>query len=69
MQVLAMAIHTAKRFGEIGFVIGAIGALMMAAGSMPRGRSAGVGGAPIVAIGAVLVAAGFVLGIVSLHWG
>jgi len=74
MIVLALARHTAIRFGEVGFALGALGALLMAAAAMMRSSAGADAGSarratPAMVAGAVLVAVAFVAGIVFMHWG
>ena len=66
-MILALAVHTARRIGEIGFLIGAIGGLLMLVEGMTSG---GAGRAkPLQALAGLLMTVGFVLGIVYVHWG
>lgn len=66
-MILALAAHTAKRLGEIGFLIGAVGALLLALDAMMPAQAGGA--KPTRALGALLIAAGFVLAIAYIHWG
>jgi hypothetical protein len=68
MELVALAVHTARRIGEVGFAIGALGALIITLGAW-TGAAGRTRGNPATAGGAFLVAVGFVLGIVALHWG
>ena len=64
MNLIAMTVHQAVRFEEVGFAVGAIGGVLVAFGSMmPLGRRSGN------ALGGLALAAGFVLAIVGVHWG
>jgi hypothetical protein len=67
MHILAVSISTGRKLGEIGFLLGALGALsLFAGGTGPDSRR------PLKLagrIGALLIAAGFVLGIAYVHWG
>jgi hypothetical protein len=66
-MTLAIAVHTARRLGEIGFLVGAIGGLLLLVEGM---TSAGSGRSnPMRALAGLLMAAGFVLGIAYVHWG
>jgi hypothetical protein len=67
MEVLALALRTARRIGEVGFVVGAVGGLLLALGAA-AGRGSRGGRASLVVAG-LCIAVGFVLGIVYLHWG
>jgi hypothetical protein len=63
LVVLATLSHGASRkLTEIGFAIGAIGALGLAAGNFRPSRT-------LAAIGALLLAVGLALVIVVIHWG
>ncbi|HXQ58713.1 MAG TPA: hypothetical protein VN799_01400 [Acidimicrobiales bacterium] len=66
MELLALASATARRLGEIGFLVGALGALLLAFGAT-RSDSGGIGQMARL-IGPALIAVGFVLGIVYIHW-
>lgn len=64
MNLLALTQHTGVRIAEVGFLVGAIGGVLLAlAAVMPSARKSGgfVAGAALVA--------GFVLLIVAAHWG
>jgi hypothetical protein len=66
MEIIAVSIRTARRFGEIGFLIGALGALLLVAhavlsDSQAIAKLARIGGP-------LLIAVGFVLGILYVHW-
>jgi hypothetical protein len=62
--VLASLSHSASRkVSELGFAIGILGALAIAAGGLPRPRGR------IALIGGLALAAGLVLVIVAIHWG
>lgn len=66
LGVLAtLSMTTTRRVFEIGFLLGAIGALGLAAGQLPRlGRS----NAWLV-VGALLLALGLALAIIAIHFG
>jgi len=67
MEVLAMSVSAARRFGEIGFLIGALGALLLVLEDARPG-SPETHRRLIRLLGALLIAAGFVLGILYIHW-
>jgi ABC-type proline/glycine betaine transport system permease subunit len=70
MGLIALAAGTARRVGEIGFIIGAIGGLLFIAGAALRANSAREGTSQKVLMAAgVCITVGFVLGIVAFHWG
>lgn len=65
MSILAVSISTARHLGEIGFIIGAVGALLLAVESArPDSQS---GRNMIRLIGSLLIAIGFVLAIFYVH--
>jgi hypothetical protein len=64
---LALGAGTARRIGEIGFIVGAIGGLLVMVGAASGSRS-GSGRASLMLAG-LCIAVGFVLGIIFLHWG
>ena len=66
-MILALAVHTAKRLGEIGYLIGAIGGLLLLAEGATSARAGR--GSPLRIMAGLLIAIGFVLGIVFIHWG
>ena len=66
MTLLAINIkaHTGMRLAEVGFLLGAIGGVLLMLGSMTSlGRRAGQ------TFGGLALATGFVLLIVATHWG
>jgi hypothetical protein len=67
MEILAVSISTARKFGEIGFLLGALGALLLAAEAIRPFSQDAVKVARLV--GLLLIAVGFVLGILYIHWG
>ena len=69
MGLLALAATSARRIGEIGFIVGAIGGVLLALGAAGgNGRGASTARTLLVLAG-VCIAVGFVLGIVTFHWG
>jgi hypothetical protein len=66
MELLAVSLSTARKFGEIGFLIGALGAVLLVIENALAGSQSG----PKLArtIGFILIAVGFVLGILYVHW-
>ena len=64
---LALGAETARRIGEIGFIIGAIGGLLVMVGAATGSRSGG--GRSAMMLAGLCLAVGFALGIVFLHWG
>lgn len=70
MGLLALAANTARRIGELGFIVGAIGGvLFIAAAAVRANRARGNPGRGILMAAGVCITVGFVLGIVALHWG
>ncbi len=66
MGLLALAASTARRIGEVGFIIGAIGGLLiMLAAAAGRGSR---GGRASSTLAGLCIAVGFVLGVVYMHW-
>ena len=62
--VLASLSHsTSRKISELGFAIGILGALAVAAGSLPRPR------ARVALIGGLALAAGLALEVIAIHWG
>lgn len=55
---------TTRRVFEVGFLIGAIGALLLALGHLPRSR-----GAAVPVAGGLLLALGLGLAIIAMHFG
>jgi hypothetical protein len=55
---------TTRRIFEVGFLIGAIGALLLALGHLPRPQGAGLSVA-----GGLLLALGLGLAIIAMHFG
>lgn len=55
---------TTRRVFEVGFLIGAIGALLLALGHLPRPRGVGLSVA-----GGLLLALGLGLAIIAMHFG
>lgn len=69
-NLVAIATATARRLGEIGFVVGAIGGLLFMAGAAFRANSARESTGRAFFMGAGLfIAIAFVLGIAAFHWG
>ncbi len=64
MTLLAITKHNGLRIAELGFLIGAIGAAILALAFLaPSGARAAR------FIGAVAIAAGFALLVIASHWG
>jgi len=64
MNLLAMTQHQGVRWEEVGFLLGAIGGVLIALGSMlPMSRRSGS------LLGGLALAAGFVLAIIGVHFG
>ena len=61
-----MTAAAARKTGEIGFLVGALGALLISAGGT-RSGSGGTGRSLRLA-GSLMIAVGFALGIVYIHW-
>ncbi len=69
MELIAtISIGAARRIGEIGFLIGAIGGLLLLLGSV-RGHAANADARAIAIAAGLCIAVGFALGIVAFHWG
>jgi hypothetical protein len=67
--IAALAAGTARRIGEIGFIVGAVGGvLLVLAAARTSGRGAAASRA-LTMLAGVCIAIGFVLGIIALHWG
>jgi hypothetical protein len=70
MGLLALSASAARRFGEIGFIVGAIGGILFIAGAAALANSARASTArTFFMLAGVCIAVGFVLGIVAFHWG
>ncbi len=70
MGLVGLAAGTARRIGEIGFIIGAIGGLLFIAGAAFRANSARESTSRTVVMAAgVCLTVGFVLRIAAFHWG
>jgi hypothetical protein len=65
-EILGVTVSAARKTGEIGFLIGALGALLLVAGGT-RSGSGGMGRSLRLA-GSLMIAVGFALGIVYIHW-
>jgi hypothetical protein len=64
MNLLAMTQHQGVRWEEVGFLLGAIGGVLIALGStLPMSRRSGS------LLGGLALAAGFVLAIIGVHFG
>jgi hypothetical protein len=64
MNLLAITKHMGIRYEELGFLLGAVGGLLLAFGNMmPLGKRAGG------MLGGLALALGFVLAIVGVHYG
>jgi hypothetical protein len=63
--IVALAVHTARRLGEIGFAAGALGGLSLIADGVFAGAS---WRSQARLLGAILVTIGFGLGVVYVHW-
>jgi hypothetical protein len=66
MELLAVTVSAARKFGEIGFLIGALGAVLLVVENAMAGSQSGQKLART--IGFVLMAVGFILGILYVHW-
>ncbi len=70
MGLVGLAAGTARRIGEIGFIIGAIGGLLFIAGAAFRANSARESTSRNVLMAAgICITTGFILGIAAFHWG
>ncbi len=69
MELIAtLSVSAARKFGEIGFIIGAIGGILVILGAARADvRRADVRG--IVMLAGACVTVAFALGIVAFHWG
>ena len=64
MTLLAMTKHAGVRWEEVGFLLGAVGGLLIGFGNvMPLARRSGS------LLGGLALAAGFVLAIIGVHYG
>lgn len=64
MNILAMTRHMGIRYEELGFLVAAVGGVLIAFGNaMPLGRRAGS------MLGGLAVAVGMVLAIAGVHYG
>jgi hypothetical protein len=69
LDLVALAAGTARRIGEIGFIVGAIGGLLFMAGAAFRANNARESTSRTFFMAAGLfVAIAFILGIVAFHW-
>ncbi len=68
MGILAVSVSAARRLGEIGFLVGALGALLLVL-EAARPGSPETQRRMARLIGALLIAVGFALGILYVHWG
>lgn len=66
MDILALASSTARRFGELGFLIATLGALLVMAVGV--GPDRGGWRKLLTRLGPLLMAVGFACGIVYAHW-
>lgn len=65
--IASLSISGARRIGEIGFVIGAIGALLLVLAAA-RGTPPAANARSLTMLAGLCMAVGFVLGIVYMHW-
>ena len=64
MNILAMTRHLGIRYEEIGFLVAAVGGVLIGFGNaMPLGRRSGS------MLGGLAIAVGMVLAIVGVHYG
>jgi hypothetical protein len=69
MGMLAITGQAARRIGELGFIIGAIGGLLFIAGAALRANDAEETRTRNVLMSSgVCITIGFICGIISLHW-
>jgi hypothetical protein len=69
MGLLALTSQTARRIGEVGFIIGAIGGLLFIAGAALLANDADERTTRNVFMGSgICIAVGFIAGIITLHW-
>ena len=70
MSLVALAAGTARRLGEIGFIVGAIGGIFFIAGAAALANSArGSTARTFFMLAGLCIAVAFVLGIAAFHWG
>ena len=69
MQLIAsLSASAARRIGELGFIVGAIGGLVLVLGALRAGQTSASGARALLSIAGLCITVGFVLGIVALHW-
>jgi hypothetical protein len=68
-QMVALAAGTARRIGEIGFIVGAVGGLLLGLAAARRNGAGAEASPALTILGGVCIAIGFVLGIAAFHWG
>ena len=70
--LVAISASSARRIGEVAFVVGAVGALLIAVGGWSRPDAATAGRTPTdriaILVGGLLLALCCVLEIVHIHW-
>jgi hypothetical protein len=67
--LLALTSQTARRIGEVGFIVGAIGGLLFIGGAALLATDADERTSRNVLIGSgVCITVGFICGIITLHW-
>lgn len=70
MELLAtVSVATGRRLGEIGFLLGAIGAVLLVVEARTSGSGAARRPSMPMTAGSVLIAVAFLLGIAAFHWG
>jgi hypothetical protein len=69
MGLLAVTSQTARRIGELGFIIGAIGGLLfIAAAALKVNDAEETRTRNVLMASGVCITVGFICGIISLHW-
>jgi hypothetical protein len=70
MEILAaVSVATGRRLGEIGFLLGAIGAVLLVVEAMSSASGTARRPSMPMTLGSVLIAVAFLLGIAAFHWG
>ena len=67
--IAALAAGTARRIGEIGFIVGAVGGVLLLLGAVRGNGASAAATRTLTMLAGVCIAVGFVLGIVAFHWG
>jgi hypothetical protein len=66
--IIALSASSARRIGEIGFIIGAVGGVLVMLAALRGSGGSSRGANPAMLLAGLCIAVGFVLGIVYIHW-